>query len=73
MLDEIARMISLAFERKALSERLEYLQQEIEERTQEFERQTQKLSIVDSYLDKVTQGWEQSKVRLEALRIIVTT
>jgi signal transduction histidine kinase len=81
MLDEIARMLNLALERKEFREklilmeeeeedynrRLAQLRSEIESRTQELEEQKSKLSIVDSYLDRVKGGWEESKSRLETM------
>lgn len=81
MLDEIARMLSLALERKELKERLikkqaeesefkrhlEELQSEIALRTDELEDQRNKLRIVNSYLDRVKGGWEESKATLETM------
>jgi len=81
MLDEIGRMLNLALERKELREklhvmeeeeedynrRLEQLRTEIESRTMELEEQKSKLSIVDSYLERVKGGWEESKSRLETM------
>jgi len=79
MLNEIARMLSLALERKELRERLalkideedEYnqrlkeLKKEITGRTEEVEAQRAKLGIVNSYLDRVNRGWEEARSRLE--------
>ncbi len=67
MLNEIGRMVSLALERKTLSERLTDLEKEIEVRTKDLEEQNRKLSIVDSNLDMVNKGWEESKTHLEAM------
>lgn len=67
MLTEIGRMVSLALERKALSERLTDLEEEIEVRTKDLEEQNRKLNIVDSNLDMVNKGWEESKAHLEAM------
>ena len=81
MLDEIGRMLSLALERKELTERLvkkqaeesgfnkrlEELQGEIAKRTAELEEQNKKLSLVNSYIDTVKGGWEGSKATLEAM------
>ncbi|MGD1048211.1 MAG: ATP-binding protein [Candidatus Krumholzibacteriaceae bacterium] len=81
MLDEIGRMLSLALERKELTERLikkqseesgfnkrlEELQGEIAKRTAELEEQNKKLNLVNSYLDTVKGGWEGSKATLEAM------
>ena len=81
MLNEIARMLSLALERKELSERLalkqeeeaEYrrklseLHEEIEARTKELEDQRDKLQTVNAYLNRVNRDWEESKSRLETM------
>ncbi len=81
MLNEIARMLSLALERKELSERLalkqeeeaEYrrklaeLQEEIEARTKELEDQRDKLQTVNAYLNRVNRDWEEFKSRLETM------
>ena len=81
MIDEIGRMLSLALERKELTERLikkqleesdfnkrlEELQGEIAKRTAELEEQNKKLSLVNSYIDTVKGGWEGSKATLEAM------
>ena len=81
MLDEIARILNLALERKALREKLALKQQEesqyterlrelesqIETRTRELEEQRQKLGTVNSYLDRINRDWEESKVRLETI------
>ena len=67
MLNEIGRMISLALERKTLSDHLEDLQDRIVSRTKELEEQTPRLSVVGSYLERVNKGWDESKVRLETL------
>jgi signal transduction histidine kinase/GAF domain-containing protein len=81
MLDEIGRMLSLALERKELRERLvskleeetdfkvrlEDLEREIAARTQQLEEEKQKLQVVNSYLDRVKGGWEESRATLETL------
>ncbi|MDD3643598.1 MAG: ATP-binding protein, partial [Candidatus Krumholzibacteria bacterium] len=81
MLDEIGRMLNLALERKEFREklvlmeeeeedynrRLAQLRGEIESKTKELEEQKSKLAIVDSYLDRVKDGWEESKARLETM------
>jgi signal transduction histidine kinase len=81
MLDEIGRMLSLALERKELTERLikkqseeadfnkrlADLQNEITKRTAELEEQKNKLHVVNSYLDTVKGGWEESRSTLEAM------
>jgi signal transduction histidine kinase len=81
MLDEIGRMLSLALERKELTERLVKkqseeadfnkrladLQNEITKRTAELEEQKNKLHVVNSYLDTVKGGWEESRSTLEAM------
>jgi signal transduction histidine kinase len=81
MLDEIGRMLNLALERKELKDRLikkqseeagfnkrlDELQAEIAKRTAELEEQKNKLRVVNSYLDTVQGGWEESKSTLEAM------
>ena len=79
MLSEIARMLSLALERKLLAEgltlkqeeeqetlrHLRQLEEEIAARSHEIEDQRQKLSTANSYLDRVNRGWEESRQWLE--------
>lgn len=81
MLDEIARMLSLALERKELRERLlskqeieadfkrrlEELEREIAARTEQLEEEKRKLQVVNAYLDRVKGGWEESKATLETM------
>ncbi len=81
MLNEIGRMLSLALERKELSERmalneeeeaelnnrLKRLESEIVTRERELEEQKQKLSTADSYLDRVNRSWEETRHRLETM------
>ena len=81
MLDEIARTLNLALEKKQLKEtltmkqeesdeysrRIEKLSGEIESRTSELEGQKSKLGVVNSYLDRVNRNWEESKGMLEAM------
>jgi len=81
MLSEIARMLSLALERKVLSERLTLKQEEEEEtldhlhqlegeiaaRSRELEEQRQKLATVNSYLERVNRGWDESRQWLETV------
>lgn len=81
MLDEICRMLSLALERKGLSERMELkqeeeaeytrrlsnLEEEIETRTEELERQKEKLGTATSYLDRINRSWDETQIRLETM------
>lgn len=81
MLSEIARMLSLALERKLLAERLtlkqeeehetlrhlRQLEEEIAARSREIEEQRQKLGTVNSYLERVNRGWEESRQWLETV------
>ncbi len=81
MLSEIGRTLSLALERKELSERmileqeeeeelkrrLNELETKIYERERELEEQKQKLSTADSYLDRANRSWEETRHRLETM------
>jgi len=81
MLNEIGRTLNFALERreyrdklrmkqdeeKEFSNRLEKLESEITTRTAELEEQREKLNVVNSYLDRVSDGWEESKGRLETM------
>jgi signal transduction histidine kinase len=81
MLSEIARILSAALEHKLLSQRLLLKQEqdstyrkrladletEIGIRTRELEDQSHKLKVVDSYLDRVNKGLEESKKRLDTM------
>ncbi len=81
MLDEIGRMLNLALDRKDLKDKLARMEKEeidsharlkelsgdIAERTIELENQKQKLSIVNSYLGRVNEGWTKAKSRLETI------
>jgi len=81
LLDEITRFLCLALERKALvssleakeeeadeySRQLASLQNEVENRTRELEEQRAKLNTVNSYLDRVHQGLEESKRTLKTM------
>ena len=81
MLNEIGRTLNFALERreyrdrlrlkqeeeKEYSRRLEKLESEITSRTAELEEQRENLNIVNSYLDRVSSGWEESKGRLETM------
>lgn len=81
MLSEIGRMLSVALERKELSERmalkqeeeeelnnrLKKLETEIDQRESELEAQKQKLSTADSYLDRINRSWEETRNRLETM------
>ncbi len=81
LLDEIGRMLMVALERKEFGEkldlmeeeeddynkRLDQLRDEIESKTRDLEEQKSKLSIVDSYLDRVKGSWEESTSRLETM------
>ncbi len=81
LIDEIGRMLTVALERKEFGEkldlmeeeeedynkRLDQLRAEIDAKTKEVKEQKNKLGIVDSYLDRVKGGWEESKLRLETI------
>ncbi|MCD6380515.1 GHKL domain-containing protein [bacterium] len=81
MLDEIARMLNVALERKELEERLgkmesegaqnrarlKKLKSQVAVRTDELVDQKNKLSIVNSYLARVNEGWEKAKIQLETI------
>lgn len=81
MLDEIGHMLNLALERKQLSEnlalkkeeelafkeRLATLEKEIAARTMEFEDQCAKLDKINTYVERVNRGWEESKTWLEVM------
>ncbi|MFC1800011.1 ATP-binding protein [Candidatus Eisenbacteria bacterium] len=81
MLNEIGRTLNFALERreyrdklrmkqeeeKEFSNRLKKLESEITTRTAELEEQREKLNVVNSYLDRVSDGWEESKGRLETM------
>lgn len=81
MLDEIGKTCNLALERKEFKERLSLkreeeaqfsthlkeLEEEIAGKTRELEEQKSNLNIVNSYLDRVNQGWEDSKAQLETM------
>lgn len=81
MLDEIGRMLGQALERKELTERLALkqaeelayashlgaLEKEIEARERELEVHHEKLGIVNSYLDRIKNDWEESKARFETM------
>jgi len=81
LIDEIARMLGLALDRKVLSEivtskqeeseeydrKLKKLEEEIEKRTKDLQKQHAKLDTLNSYLGDVTNNFEQSKVRLETM------
>ena len=81
MLREIARALAFALDRKELRDRLalkheeeeDYnrrlaeLEAEIERRTKDLEEQREKLDIVNSYLDRVNDGWEEARGRLETM------
>ena len=81
MLNEIGRMLSVALERKELSERitleqkeeeelykrLKKLEADIDDRERELEEQKQKLSTADSYLDRVNRSWDETRHRLETM------
>ncbi len=81
MLNEIGRMLSVALERKELSERmalkhdeeeelnsrLNKLEAKIDEREKDLEEQKQKLSTADSYMDRVNRSWEETRHRLETM------
>jgi signal transduction histidine kinase len=81
MLKEIGRALAFALDRKELRDRLalkreeeaDYnrrlaeLQAQIEHRTKDLEEQREKLGIVNSYLDRVSDGWEEARGRLETM------
>ncbi len=81
MLFEIGRMLSLALERKELSEKivlkqeeeeefnrhLKELEKEIGKREKELKAQKQKLSTADSYLNRVNKSWDEASRRLETM------
>ncbi|MFC1739466.1 ATP-binding protein [Planctomycetota bacterium] len=81
MLDEIGRTLILALERKELrdkinlmqaekadyNQRLRELKSEIAARTNELKEQKNNLSVVNSSLYRVSQGWQEAKVRLETM------
>jgi len=81
MLSEIARMLALALERKELREKIVLkqeeeasyarkiaeLQGEIEARTAQLEDQQQKLDRVNTYLQQVNKGWEESSSQLRSM------
>ncbi len=81
MLFEIGRMLSLALERKELSEKIVLKQEEEEEfnrhlrdlekeigkREKELKAQKQKLSTADSYLNRVNKSWDEASRRLETM------
>jgi signal transduction histidine kinase len=81
MLSEITRMLTLALERKELRERIVLkqeeeasyaqkiaeLQREIEGRTRQLDDQKQKLDTVNTYLEQVNRGWEESSSRLQSM------
>jgi signal transduction histidine kinase len=81
MLNEIARMLNLALERKHLSEsltirreeeeqyrsRFKELEAQIASRTSETEDQTVKLDTANKYLERVNRGWDESKARIETM------
>lgn len=60
MMDEIARVLVLAIERKELRE-------DIEKRQDELQRERNKLEMLNSYLDTISRGFEESKTRLETI------
>ncbi len=81
LLDEIGRFLCLALERKSLATSLEAKQEEadeysrqmatlrdeVEKSTQELKEQRAKLDKVNSYLDRVHQGLEDSKRTLQTM------
>ncbi|MBU0718081.1 MAG: hypothetical protein KJ749_07525, partial [Planctomycetes bacterium] len=60
MMDEIARMLVRAIERKELREN-------VSERQDELHRERKKLEKLNSYLDRINRGFEESKTRLETI------
>ncbi|MCK5065186.1 MAG: hypothetical protein KAQ97_07885 [Candidatus Fermentibacteraceae bacterium] len=81
MLFEIGRMLSVALERKELSEKivlkqeeeeefnrhLRELEKEISKREKDLKAQKQKLSTADSYLNRVNKSWDEASRRLETM------
>ncbi|MDZ7816554.1 MAG: ATP-binding protein [Planctomycetota bacterium] len=81
MLNEIARMLNIALERKELRDniklkeeeeaeyarKMEQLQKEIEKRSSELDQQENKLETVNNYLERVNRDWAESKIRLESM------
>jgi signal transduction histidine kinase len=81
MLKEIGRALSFALERKEFKDRLTLKQEEeaefnrrlhnlegeITRRTKELEEQREKLGVVNSYLDRVSDSWEEARGRLETM------
>jgi signal transduction histidine kinase len=81
MLKEIARALAFALERKEFRDRLalkqeeeaefnrrlQELQGEIERRTKDLEEQREKLGVVNSYLDRVSNDWEEARGRLDTM------
>ena len=81
MLDEIGRMLNVALERKELAEklnkmeneeaqyrdRLKELKSQVAVRTDDLADQKNKLSIVNSYLERVNEGWNKAKTQLETI------
>ena len=60
MMDEIARTLVLAIERKELREN-------IDQRQDELHQERDKLGKLNSYLDRINRGFEESKTRLETI------
>jgi len=81
MLNEIARMLNLALERKELklglalkkreeaefAKKVKKLEKEIENRSTEIEGQKQKLDVANSYLDRINRDLGASKMRLDTI------
>ncbi len=81
LLDEITRFLCLALERKSLATSLEAkaeeadqysrqvksLRNDVEESTLELEKQQDKLRTVNTYLDRVHQGLDESKRTLKTM------
>jgi len=81
LLDEIARFLCLALERRSLansleakeeeadqySRQVEALRNDVEKSTQELEKQQAKLHTVNTYLDRVHQGLDESKRTLKTM------
>ncbi|MCK9994658.1 MAG: PAS domain-containing protein [Candidatus Krumholzibacteria bacterium] len=79
LLDEIARFLCLALERKSLassleakkeeadeySREVESLRNEVEKSTEELEKQQTQLRTVNTYLDRIHQGLDDSKQTLK--------
>ncbi len=81
MLNEIARMLNVAIERKELNESLAMkegeeaafkkqlgeLEAKINQRTKEADEQGKKLETANAYLERVNRDWDESKSRIQTI------